>query len=463
MKKKKSLLRLSGRHYQELKNHLFPGDGNEAIAIALCGRHENQNENILLVHELVLIPYNHCSIRTPDLLNWSTEIIVPHLEKAAKKGLAILKIHSHPNGYSNFSKTDDISDKELFQSVFGWMDDNNPHASAIMLPDGRIFGRLFFDDLSCVSFNRISVSGDDLLIWNYGEIDSSPKDFAIRTVQAFGEGTIDKLSKLKVVVVGCSGTGSPLIEQLVRLGVGELLLIDPDKVEVKNLNRIVNSTMSDAIEGKFKVDVLKHAIEKIGLGTKVTTYSQNLFEENVIKKVISSDVIFGCVDSVDGRHLMNQISTFYLLPYFDLGVKLKSDGNGGIDQIMGSINYVQPGGSSLRTRGVYTDEELRAASMIRTNPAEYERQKKSGYIVDVAVDSPAVVSINTFISSMAVNEFLNRIHSYRYDPSSDYAITRMSFTDFYIQNDVDGDPDVYLQKFVGRGDLKPFLNMPEFN
>ena len=51
-----------------------------------------------------------------------------------------------------------------------------------------------------------------------------------------------KLQNLSVAVVGCSGTGSPVIEQLARLGVGRLLLVDPDVVKVKNLNRILNTT-----------------------------------------------------------------------------------------------------------------------------------------------------------------------------------------------------------------------------
>ena len=47
---------------------------------------------------------------------------------------------------------------------------------------------------------------------------------------------------MSIAVVGCSGTGSPVIEQLARLGVGRLVLVDPDRVEEKNLNRIVNAT-----------------------------------------------------------------------------------------------------------------------------------------------------------------------------------------------------------------------------
>ena len=49
-------LKISGIHYQALRDHLFPGDGKEAVAIACCGRNTFDNKNFLLVHKLTLIP-----------------------------------------------------------------------------------------------------------------------------------------------------------------------------------------------------------------------------------------------------------------------------------------------------------------------------------------------------------------------------------------------------------------------
>ncbi|MBD3636593.1 MAG: ThiF family adenylyltransferase [Crocinitomicaceae bacterium] len=459
----KYTLTITESDYTTLRQHLFPGDGNEAVAMAICGRQASDEQTRLLVHEIILIPYEDCQIREPHLVKWSTKSFIPSLEKAARKDLAILKIHSHPTGFRQFSEVDDISDAELFESVFGWMDNDNVHASAVMLPDGEIFGRIFLESLNTKPLDRITIVGHNIISWANTNNEEIP-EYALRTAQAFGEGTTKKLGQLRIGVVGCSGTGSPLIEQLVRLGVGELILVDPDKVENKNLNRIVNTKASDAEKELYKVDVLHNAINSIGLGTQVQAYRENIYESiDVINKLAGCDILFGCVDSVDGRHLLNQIATFYLVPYFDLGVKLTSDGKGGIDQIMGTIHYLLPGGSSLRTRGVYTDEDLRAAAMYRTDKEYYEEQKKSGYIVDVTVDSPAVISINMQIASMAVNEFLARLHPYRYESNSEFAIYRISFSDAYIQYESDGDPDPYLMKFKGRGDLLPLLNMPEFN
>ena len=104
----------------------------------------------------------------------------------------------------------------------------------------------------------------------------------------------------------------------------------------------------------------------MGLGTVVDTYPASLFDARAVRAVASCDVVFGCMDSIDGRHLLNKLATFYLLPYFDMGVKIEADGAGGVDQVCGTVHYLQPGGSSLLSRHVYTMEQVRAAGIYST-------------------------------------------------------------------------------------------------
>jgi hypothetical protein len=263
-----------------------------------------------------------------------------------------------------------------------------------------------------------------------------------------------------VVVIGCSGTGRITIEQLTRLGVGKLILVDPDLIEYKNLNRILNSKEEDAINKRAKVDVLKAAITSFGFNTEVEIY-QTLVQEDpkLIAAIIASDFVFGCVDSIEGRSIANSLATFYLLPYIDMGVKLVSDKKGGIDEISGSVHYLQPGKSSLLSRGVYTIEQLSSEELKRTNPTMYAEQRKRGYVVNMDVDSPAVISINMQVSSLAVLEFLARIHPYRYDPNKRFAQTDISISEWEIWHLDEGAPDKYLAKFAGRGSMQPFLNL----
>ena len=180
-----------------------------------------------------------------------------------------------------------------------------------------------------------------------------------RNKQAFGEKTIEILKNLKIGVVGCSGTGSPTIEQLVRLGVGELVLVDPDKGELANINRIYGLTIDDVKHSRLKVESIKKHIQNIGLETVVNAFPCLVQEsQDVINELATCDLIFGCVDSAEGRHYLNLISHYYLVPLIDIGVKLSADGIGGIDSINGNIHYVSPGSVSLLERKVYSSEKL---------------------------------------------------------------------------------------------------------
>lgn len=463
--KKRYTLSISGKMHETLRKHLLPDDQKEAVAIALCGRFESKNEIRLLIHEIHPIPYEECS-RKSNLLHWKTDSLISLLQKANNHSFSVMKIHSHPNGGRFFSATDKESDNRLFPSIFGWIDDAPIHASCIMLPSGEVFGKVFTVDMNSIPIETVKYVGEEIKFWSQANFDSSvfSEEFNIRNEQAFGKGTVNTLSKLKVAVVGCSGTGSIVIEQLVRLGVGELLLFDLDIMEKKNLNRILNSKMEDALSKRKKTDVLKQAIDQIGIGTKVSSFPYDIYSKvDYLKELASSDVIFGCVDSIDARHLLNQISTFFIIPYFDIGVKLISDKKGGISHIVGTIHYLQPGGSSLLSRNVYTTEELRSALNKKTDPEYYEEQKKLKYISDVEVESPAVISVNMQASSMSINEFLARLHGFREEEISNFAIVRFDIINGYIQNEGDGESDKYLQKYVGRGlNISPFLNMPEF-
>ncbi len=458
-------LKIAGYHHDLLIKHLLPEDGHEAVAVALCGRHEASDTQTLLVHEIIMIPHEECYVREYDVLHWPTRLIERYFERIGRSNLALMKIHSHPGGYRQFSETDDQSDLEFFDSAFGWASSDAPHCSAIMLPGGEIFGRFFFSDLSSRPITRIVVAGDVIRLYlanNTKHID----DFALRTIQAFGSETYSMLKHLTIGVVGCSGTGSPIIEQLTRLGVGKIILVDPDTIEFKNLNRIINSTYTDAEFRRYKVEVIADAIRKIGLGTLVNFYSSNLYDDlSALNALATCDILFGCLDSVDGRYLLNQLSSFYLLPYFDIGVKLEANGIGGIRQICGSVHYLQPGKSSLITRGVYTMEDLRAASQFRKNPIEYENLKKNSYIKNVNVDNPAVISVNMQIASMAINEFLNRIHPYKVESPACYAASTIDITEGYVVNSHEDsyEPDLYLQKKAGRGNTTPFIEIAELS
>jgi hypothetical protein len=456
----KTVLRICGEHYRALKAHLFPPDDKEAVAVLLCGRRAGEALHALCVHQLILVPYDACSERTPLRVSWPSSLLLPHLETALRRGLAVVKVHSHRRDYRFFSEVDDVSDRDLFSSVYGWFEGEAPHASCVMLPSGEIFGRVVTEQGGFDPLHSVAVVGDDYLFWPAVAESSPLPAFTQRHAQVFGRGTTGRLRWLSAAVIGCSGTGSPLIEQLVRLGIGKLLLVDPDVAEEKNLNRILHATVADAEASRPKVEVLRAAIEQTGLGCQVVPLQRNLVDPEVVKQVAECDVLFGCMDGAEGRNLLNRLATFYCLPYFDVGVRLEADGHGGVSQVCGSVHYLQPGGSSLLSRGVIAAEDIEAEALRRTDPAEYERRFKVGYIRGIREDRPAVISVNMHFASMAVNEFLARLHPFRDDANEDFAWVSNSLTQMHIYSKPDGSPCARLAKHAGRGDANPLLDMP---
>jgi len=285
-----------------------------------------------------------------------------------------------------------------------------------------------------------------------------------RNAQAFGSRTVGLLKKLRVAVVGCSGTGSIVIEQLQRLGVGVLVLIDPEFVGVENLNRIPQAVADDASAKRLKVDVIGDAITKAGLGTVVVRVPYSLSTREAVQAVAECDFVFGCMDGAEGRSLLNRLATYYLLPYLDLGVKLEADEETGtIKEVSGGVHYLQPGRSTLIERGVFDAEDIRSDALRRRDPAEYARRQQERYIKGAKESSPAVISVNALVASMAVNDFIARLHDYRTDGNTPYAEWRVSLghVAFYSAEERPGWG--YLAKLVGRGDVEPLLGRPELS
>lgn len=455
-----TVLRFNGLQYDSLREHLFPDDGCEAAAFAVCGRRAGDSRHILTVKEIVPIPYDDCPVRTPIRVTWNSDVLLSLLKRTMVTGEAIVKFHSHRGDYPRFSETDDISDRDFFSSVYSWTDSIYPHASCVMLPDGKMFGRTANLNGKFEPVSLITIAGDDLHFWHdeTNRTEKMESEFALRHIQAFGDGTFNILRRLSVAVVGCSGTGSPLIEQLARLGIGRLVIIDPDRIENKNLNRIINATKADADRGELKVEVLARAIRAMGTGIEVVPIADTLFNPKVVLAVAECDLAFGCMDSVEGRQLLNRLAVFYNIPYFDLGVSLDADGLGNVENAACSVHYLQPGRSSLMSRGMFTPQELYEESLKRTNPEEYAKQLKEKYIRGVAVDRPAVISLNMLAASVAVNELLARVHRFREDGNERFAATIISLTQGQTYHRKEGEACRNLSRHTGRGDVEPLLD-----
>ena len=379
--------------------------------------------------------------------------------------MAILKIHSHPGGYPWFSHVDDRADTELFASVHGWLGDGLPHASAIMMPDGSLVGRAMLADGSSVPLERITAIGDSISIFQRREssgVSNCWHAASEANAQVLGKGTVHRLRQLRVGVVGCSGTGSIVIEQLARLGIGGLVLIDPDVVADRNLNRMLGTTATDAKAERPKVQVMAEHVASMGFDTDVVVHPGKAFDLTALRLLSTCDLVIGCLDRLVPRETLTRLCSYYLVPYFDLGVRLIADGKGGITTVCGSVHYLQPGHSPLDARGVYRSEDLRAEQLLENDPEAYRRQMAEKYITGAGEVSPPVISVNMFIASMAINDVLARVHPYRTMGNTQNAMMA-NLGEMEIVCERHHIPDGELCRKVGIGDVTPVLDLPRLD
>lgn len=113
-----------------------------------------------------------------------------------------------------------------------------------------------------------------------------------RTEILIGKQGIEKIEKAKVIIYGIGGVGSYTTEALARAGIGNLILVDNDKITLSNINRQIHATTKTV--GKNKVDIMKKRIEEINPNANVQVYMNKENEENLINTECSY-----VVDAVD--------------------------------------------------------------------------------------------------------------------------------------------------------------------
>jgi len=118
-----------------------------------------------------------------------------------------------------------------------------------------------------------------------------------------------KILTSKVLVVGAGGLGCPVIDYLSRAGVGNIGVIDNDKVDISNIHRQSLYNIKDI--GRFKVSAVKQKIELINPQIKIKTFKQRLEKKNIEKILKEYDLIVDGSDNFKTKFLLNKYCIIY--------------------------------------------------------------------------------------------------------------------------------------------------------
>ena len=223
-----------------------------------------------------------------------------------------------------------------------------------------------------------------------------------RHMPLFGSAGQARIRETRVAVVGVGGIGSHVIQQLAHLGVRIFGVIDPDDLEMTNLNRLVGSRSDDPIPGTPKVDIAARAIRSVDEDAEVVAVHRDLLTEEAFAVVKQSHVVFGCVDNEGARLVLTELCAAYDIPYIDVGSDVLP---GAPPQFGGQVCTSWRGRGCLVCLDELDIEEARR-DLAGTEAAAIEREIYGIERQHLAGGGPAVVSVNGIVASLAVTEFM---------------------------------------------------------
>ena len=138
----------------------------------------------------------------------------------------------------------------------------------------------------------------------------------------------EKISNATVMVIGAGATGNEVVKNLVLTGIGKIILIDYDFINVSNLNRCVLFNIKSAKKKEYKADVVKEACNDLNPKVEIVALKEDL--NDIDEKYYQCDVICSCVDNIEARLQANNYAYYYNVPFVDSG----------IDEFYGSVQAV---------------------------------------------------------------------------------------------------------------------------
>lgn len=386
---------------------------------------------------------------------------------ARAEGLVCLLVHGHGSGDRvAFSATDLASHERGYPAL---LDIAGQSVGALVLASHAVAGDIWNTDGTRDDLDVTTLVGS-----NVTTLTPSPRS-APGTVRAeddrqarlFGAAGQQILRGARVGVVGAGGAGMLAIEMLSRLGVGELVVIDPDTVELTNLNRLPGALRRDACAGlthpnrpgwmralgrrlsRSKVALARRLARRAGQGTRVIGFRSNVTAAPAARALLDCDYIVLAADTATARHLVNVIAHQYLIPMVQVGAKVERADTGSVGRVFSVVRPVTPDSGCLACAGLidFTKLALEALPHQQRHDADY----------GTGEHAPSVITLNGIAVSHALTHLVFALTGLRLVDHDDYArydarTSTTKPTEPYRSRDC---PVSGHAGLVGLGDLRP--------
>lgn len=353
-------LKISQADFDALQQAVLADMPRESGAFALAGISTTEEWVDILVRRPVLVPPELFTVQREYRLEVATQATNGLVALCESNKLGAVICHSHP-GDIPYSSSDDHGEERIARALQHAIPSGTPMGSLLFYPGG-VRGRIWLPQATRpIPLSEICIIGRVIRRIRLGQTSKPlPIDVDVfdRQIRAFGKEGQEVIQAAKVGIIGAGGTGSPTAEQLTRLGVRDVVLIDPDQFSASNVSRVYGTFARDVRKAKTlaketaprKVDLVAQHLKRINPKVRVRAISASVVQDSAARQLLDRDVTFLCTDNHWSRAIVNQIAYQYFIPTINLGARIDAD-QSAIRGAVGVVDVLRPDLPCLEEKG----------------------------------------------------------------------------------------------------------------
>ena len=408
--------------FARLRERLLEDLSREHFAVLLGKTHKIDGYTIITVVDMFVpaqADYEHQSITSLHINKEFIHRILTEMNSRYDVD-TIIDVHTHPflRGRVSFSATDDGDESTFFQFLKETFE--GVKYASIVLSQDNYAARVWTLSGGFITARKAllktqtkpeSIASSDFR--EYTEAEKQYEKKAVASIESFfNRGALalgldvmrNIMHNQSISIIGVGGLGSVVAEHLIHMGFHDLNLIDPDVLEMSNMNRIVGAYYRDAQRKLAKVDVVRKHLVNINPHATVSAYKKDVHDDEMESVLALSDWLIVATDNHSSRLRAQELSVKYYVPLLSVGVNISVQDNA-IQDMSGEVITARVG------------DYLCLSCLNRINPTKVASEKhpddiirtelvRRGYVTGQDVKEPAVKTLNTFLATMAVDTLI---------------------------------------------------------